>query len=548
MRTRPRRLFRPQTPGGGGGGEEEEESGSKMIYDVNSPLFRSFLSQKGGASDKRYLSPHPSASSQNSPFARIPSGAQALNPGRPGCLENKQQELERGLHCAAPAVHLLSASSFHSLLFSTVLLSRLHLLQPPPHPSPAPPCAALRPPPAPVQRVEAVVLLEGGEMEGGRRETSTEAQFMDFSQAGFPMFTGPICGLRLAFRLAYAPNLLAAATIASARKHGCTRRKKLKVAHAAMAPACVTRRRSKRARPNNGVLPTEMLFEILLRLPTIKDLSRLRLVCRAWRDLLTSDPAFARAHPSVRRLVAAGVCKLRGEIKFVDVLSGEVAKRMPVHEARVRYGHNVTTQAGHVCVQAGSVGPCVVAAVATGAATVLPAGVPVKHSAGDRIVSSTSLLGRAPSTGDYKVLRTHLCFGVVGPTSFYYHTCDVTTLGGARGDGRWRVRPDPPMRISGDFERRVVVNGIAYFLSDPYNCSTTDGSSRAIASFDMATEEWRPPMLPGPLSSLQSTHDEWWRVAPSVRDCKPAARGHTRNTGANRRWFGSGACSDDVKA
>ncbi|MBA0579207.1 hypothetical protein Gorai_021470 [Gossypium raimondii] len=24
-----------------------------MIYDVNSPLFRSFLSQKGGSSDKR---------------------------------------------------------------------------------------------------------------------------------------------------------------------------------------------------------------------------------------------------------------------------------------------------------------------------------------------------------------------------------------------------------------------------------------------------------------------------------------------------------------
>nr|CAB3461960.1 unnamed protein product [Digitaria exilis] len=277
-----------------------------------------------------------------------------------------------------------------------------------------------------------------------------------------------------------------------------------------MAPACVTRRRSKRARlaaaANNGVLLTEMLFEILLRLPTIKDLSRLRLVCRAWRDLLTSDPTFARAHPSSCRLVAAGVCKLRGEIKFVDVLSGEVAKRMPVQEARVRYGHNVTTQAGYVCVQGqGSVGPCVVAAVATGAATILPAGVAVKHSAGDRIVSSTSLLGRVPSTGDYKVLRTHLCFGVVGPTSFYYHTCDVTTLGGARGDGRWRVRPDPPMCISGDFERRVVVNGVAYFLSDPYNCSTTDGSSRAIASFDMATEEWRSPMLRGPLSSMQSS-------------------------------------------
>ncbi|KAL3850421.1 hypothetical protein ACJIZ3_012303 [Penstemon smallii] len=26
-----------------------------MIYDVNSPLFRSFLSQKGGSSDKRKI-------------------------------------------------------------------------------------------------------------------------------------------------------------------------------------------------------------------------------------------------------------------------------------------------------------------------------------------------------------------------------------------------------------------------------------------------------------------------------------------------------------
>ncbi|KAL4192573.1 hypothetical protein AMTRI_Chr06g194940 [Amborella trichopoda] len=26
-----------------------------MIYDVNSPLFRSFLSQKGGASDRRMV-------------------------------------------------------------------------------------------------------------------------------------------------------------------------------------------------------------------------------------------------------------------------------------------------------------------------------------------------------------------------------------------------------------------------------------------------------------------------------------------------------------
>ncbi|XP_061348299.1 wound-induced basic protein [Gastrolobium bilobum] len=30
-----------------------------MIYDVNSPLFRSFLSQKGGSSDKRFVEQKP---------------------------------------------------------------------------------------------------------------------------------------------------------------------------------------------------------------------------------------------------------------------------------------------------------------------------------------------------------------------------------------------------------------------------------------------------------------------------------------------------------
>ncbi|KAL7613526.1 wound-induced basic protein [Lactuca sativa] len=30
-----------------------------MIYDVNSPLFRSFLSQKGGSADKRKMEERP---------------------------------------------------------------------------------------------------------------------------------------------------------------------------------------------------------------------------------------------------------------------------------------------------------------------------------------------------------------------------------------------------------------------------------------------------------------------------------------------------------
>ncbi|BBH10012.1 wound-responsive protein-related protein, partial [Prunus dulcis] len=45
-----------------------------MIYDVNSPLFRSFLSQKGGSSDKRKLEEqkpkeHRPKASENKPIA-----------------------------------------------------------------------------------------------------------------------------------------------------------------------------------------------------------------------------------------------------------------------------------------------------------------------------------------------------------------------------------------------------------------------------------------------------------------------------------------------
>ncbi|CAL4899679.1 unnamed protein product [Urochloa decumbens] len=270
-----------------------------------------------------------------------------------------------------------------------------------------------------------------------------------------------------------------------------------------MASARVIITRSKRARlaaapqpadaaaaANDGVLPTEILLDILLRLP-IRALCRLRLVCREWRSL-TSDPGFARAHPS---RVVAGVCKLRGEIKLVDLFSGDAVKRVPVDEAQVRYGHNLSAQADYVCVSE-TEGPTCVVNVATCFVTVLPDAVAaVKHAAADKVVKATSLLGRVRSTGEYKVLRTHLCRG----HDIYYHTCDVIAL----DDGAWRARPDPLMHISGDFERRAVVNGVAYFLPNPNH-----GDNRLrdiIASFDLATEEWGPAMLHGPFSSHHGT-------------------------------------------
>ncbi|KAF8690623.1 hypothetical protein HU200_040994 [Digitaria exilis] len=49
-----------------------------------------------------------------------------------------------------------------------------------------------------------------------------------------------------------------------------------------------------------ALLPTDMLFDVLLRLPA-KDLCRLRSVCRPWRALLAADPLFADAHAARHR-------------------------------------------------------------------------------------------------------------------------------------------------------------------------------------------------------------------------------------------------------
>ncbi|KAL6854276.1 hypothetical protein ACP4OV_019179 [Aristida adscensionis] len=209
---------------------------------------------------------------------------------------------------------------------------------------------------------------------------------------------------------------------------------------------------------NDGPLPTELLSEILLWLPA-KALCRLRLVCRAWRAL-TSEPHFAGIHASRhRRPLVAGLCKRRGEVQFVD-LSGDVVKRMPVQDPRVRSSrHNASVQADLVCISDGH-GNARVLTAATGGAAALPAcpatrGVPVM---------STSVLGQVPSTGEHKLLRTLLYC----KDGTFRQMCDVITVtarGGAGGDGRWRARPCPPVFVSGASQRRAVVHGVAYFLS-----------------------------------------------------------------------------------
>jgi hypothetical protein len=142
---------------------------------------------------------------------------------------------------------------------------------------------------------------------------------------------------------------------------------------------------------------------------------------------------------------------------------------------------------------------------------------PVPHHASFRW-SSPSVLGHVPSTGEYKALVTNgYCTGRDGLERIT-QTCNVITLGTAAGGGsggkiRWRARPCPPVVVGPSCLRnRVVTDGVAYFLSDlsqsPYSYHDrkySDGiEPDAIFAFDLATEEWRPNILRGPLSSNNS--------------------------------------------
>ncbi|KAF8664300.1 hypothetical protein HU200_054848 [Digitaria exilis] len=76
---------------------------------------------------------------------------------------------------------------------------------------------------------------------------------------------------------------------------------------------------------NDGVLPTDVLREILLRVPAMA-LCRLRLVCRSWRSL-TSDPRFATAH-TARHPLLVGLESGLDEIHVIDLYSGSIVKRI----------------------------------------------------------------------------------------------------------------------------------------------------------------------------------------------------------------------------
>ncbi|CAN6171291.1 unnamed protein product [Urochloa humidicola] len=129
--------------------------------------------------------------------------------------------------------------------------------------------------------------------------------------------------------------------------------------------------------PRTSSLPEDVLYEILLRLPS-KDLCRLRAVCRPWRSLL-SDPHFIAAHQACHPepLVVVGYQTTPDRV-VCDImdLSGRVVKRVL---AGSEYEWVMRAELDLLCVVTDSTMSCQLLDPATGAVHALPEGLAAEH-------------------------------------------------------------------------------------------------------------------------------------------------------------------------
>jgi hypothetical protein len=246
----------------------------------------------------------------------------------------------------------------------------------------------------------------------------------------------------------------------------------------------------------DGVLPLDVLINILLRLPT-EAICCLRAVCRSWRSLLC-HPDFIAAAQNPGPLLAAAVPEHRSgdyTVTILDTESGDDVKWLNVDDWRscsLDYMCNERL----VCV-IGQDKQIRLLDPATGAFSVLPDYAPVQYA------SAWCTIGRAASTGEYKVL--------VIQTTPTIQVCKILTLGG-RG---WRETGRPPLKLvtlssvssiesatGWESTRRLaiaVVNGVVYMLGE----SVPATAHQMIIEFDLECEAWRPAAsLRGPLINL----------------------------------------------
>ena len=275
----------------------------------------------------------------------------------------------------------------------------------------------------------------------------------------------------------------------------------------------ITRGRRAREAASSDRLPTDVLFNVLLRFPA-RDLCRLRAVCRSWRSL-TSDPVFITAHAARHPLFLVQFRDDKTHSIYIVDLSGNVVKRI-VGAAGCPYHRLQCTRLDLACLTT-DWNRCHVLNPATGAVQALPEGPAVEHvnRVNLRDPYTFFALGWVSSTGDYKVLRmfNRLGFAKGGQQLF-----EVFTINGGAAHARWRGQQSPGLFV--DECSGVVVDGVVYFLTN----RTYDGARNGIrlgyiVSFDLEREEWRRD-LRGPISSGVGSASSYMRHHLTLAELK----------------------------
>ncbi|GJN03454.1 hypothetical protein PR202_ga20904 [Eleusine coracana subsp. coracana] len=273
------------------------------------------------------------------------------------------------------------------------------------------------------------------------------------------------------------------------------------------------------------VLPQDVLFDILLRLPA-KDICRFRAVCRHWQSL-TSEPLFIEAHtarhPPDPLITASSYSDHDGQHVHVIVmdLSGRVVKRVPSEDGLML----VQSRLDLICVS-DSDGRFSVMNRATGDIRRLPETPPEEDEdytdsssedeERDRNPSYTVFaLWRVDSTGEYKVLRLS-AIDTEDPRDPHI-ICSVLTINNRPGrKTRWTYAEYPPENVPVVMDNVAVIDGAVYFFwsQDAYDSKVQQGYIKSygfgsmppdcIACFDLETEEWTT--IPGP--ELVDSSDE----------------------------------------
>ena len=217
--------------------------------------------------------------------------------------------------------------------------------------------------------------------------------------------------------------------------------------------------------------------------------------CGAWRDMQCSRRGGGGGGDAFVVGAVYHIAEDLTDITLMDAYSGEVVRRM---DGLSRPGLRVCAGGDMICVVSPGDGLLRVVDVATGDLTDLSMGC---SAATGRNVSSGYTLGKVPATGEHKLL--HVYAAANGSQSSEVLT--ITT--GAGGGCQWRAtRSHPPMRIEHGISRSsATVGGVVHFLSPATTSAPRDRGVECdtIAAFDLATEQWRPALMDGPLPADQ---------------------------------------------